>query len=219
MFDLLNIKPGDTIPEITGNFSLDSLRFNSFMGRLGVNFTTALKDFSLNRLEVTSLEGCPQEVGGVFRLYRMNCISSLEGSPARVGGIYIDECDQLTSLEGCPKNITTDVVIRSCDKLKNFKGLPEKIYGSLGIIWMDVMCGLEGLPKYVAGDFTFTNNVFPQGSSISKIDEWMGSFPRKIGGNLYIYGCIWGRRSISFYESDIKEAGIEVGGRVIQHAL
>ena len=57
--------------------------------------------------QLTSLEGCPSEVGGYFDC-SSNQLTSLEGCPSEVGGNFSCRNNQLTSLEGCPSEVGGD---------------------------------------------------------------------------------------------------------------
>ena len=63
---------------------------------------TGYFDCSFNQL--TSLEGCPKEVGGYFDCYKNN-FRDLIGGPQEVGGNYVCYNNQLESLEGCAGDI------------------------------------------------------------------------------------------------------------------
>ncbi len=58
--------------------------------------------------ELTSLKGCPSEVGGNFRCDDNNDLTSLEGCPKKVGGDFDCSRDKLTSLKGCPSEVGGD---------------------------------------------------------------------------------------------------------------
>ena len=54
--------------------------------------------------QLTSLEGCPEEVGGYFACSKNN-LKNLIGGPQEVGGDYICINNVLESLEGCAGDI------------------------------------------------------------------------------------------------------------------
>jgi hypothetical protein len=54
--------------------------------------------------ELTTLEGCTKKVGGYFYCFK-NKLITLEGCPRKVGGNFACSNNQLTSLEGCPKEV------------------------------------------------------------------------------------------------------------------
>ena len=53
---------------------------------------------------MTSLEGCPSQVGGNFNCNN-NRLTSLEGCPSQIGGDFYCSSNKLTSLEGCPSQV------------------------------------------------------------------------------------------------------------------
>ena len=85
--------------------------------------------FSCSYNQLTSLKGCPKEVGGSFYCHD-NQLTSLKGCPEKVGGDFHCNHNQLTSLEGCP-----DAKAIYCDnnQITNFEGIPEFWEGELSI--------------------------------------------------------------------------------------
>ena len=76
-------------------------------GKLPFKFGRVDKDFICFKCtSLASLEGAPQEVGGIFSCYNCPSLTSLKGAPQEVGRNFIcSECTSLTSLEGAPKKI------------------------------------------------------------------------------------------------------------------
>lgn len=56
-------------------------------------------------------------------------IETLEGLPSKVGGLRLYNCKDIKNLEGCPKNISGDLILRGLDSLVSLKGAPSKIGG------------------------------------------------------------------------------------------
>ena len=54
--------------------------------------------------QLTSLIGCPNEIGGVFNC-SYNKLTNLIGCTKEINGDFYCHCNNLTSLEGCPKII------------------------------------------------------------------------------------------------------------------
>jgi len=65
------------------------------------------KSFYCGYNNLTSLEGAPKEVGGVFSCMN-NQLTSLEGAPGKVGKSFRCNNNKLTSLEGAPKEVGWD---------------------------------------------------------------------------------------------------------------
>ena len=67
---------------------------------------------------LTSIEGCPEIVGGNFECFNNN-LTSLEGCPQSVGGEFWCSYNNLTSLKGAPTQIGDELL---CDRyLKSTK--------------------------------------------------------------------------------------------------
>jgi hypothetical protein len=87
--------------------------------KLPFKFGTVSDDFYCGHNNLTSLEGCPKQVGGFFYCGHNNLIS-LKGSPNWVGGNFRLGNNKLTSLKGSPNYIGGDF---DCDV--NLKGTKE----------------------------------------------------------------------------------------------
>ena len=120
-----------------------------------INFGKITGTFDCSRLDLTSLEGAPQEVGEGFYC-NSNHLKSLKGAPTEVGGNFYCSDNQLTSLKGSPTEVGG---IFSCffNQLTSLEGAPTEVGG-------DFRCGsnqltsLEGAPQKVGGDFKCSNN-------------------------------------------------------------
>ena len=75
--------------------------------KLPVKFREIKGSFWIDDLEIESIEGSPEIVGGNFDCSK-NKLKSLIGGPVRVGGFYNCSGNQLTSLEGVAKEIFFD---------------------------------------------------------------------------------------------------------------
>ena len=143
---------------------------------------------------LTSLEGAPKEVGGVF--YCKSCDKLEESGIYLVqdgqyydvfnlpkdkefvinGDLYISRysfkrlpdlsnvivkgnfncswCENLTSLEGAPKEVGGDFSCWTCKNLTSLKGAPEEVGRYFNCSWCENLTSLEGAPKEVGGDFS-----------------------------------------------------------------
>jgi hypothetical protein len=99
--------------------------------KLPLKFGKVTGHFYCNNNQLTSLEGCPTELGGDFDCSR-NQLTSLEGCPTEVGGYFSCSGNQLTSLEGCPREVGGNFSC-SYNKLVDVKGFPLIIGGFISI--------------------------------------------------------------------------------------
>ena len=149
--------------------------------------------FDCDNNQLTSLEGCPQEVGGGFDC-RNNQLTSLKGCPQKVGGWFWCDNNQLTSLEGCPKEVGGRF---SCNnnQLTSLEGCPQKVGG-----WFycrnNQLTSLKGCPQKVGGDFDCDNNQLTSLEGCPKeVGGWFScnnnqltsleGCPQKVGGWFY----------------------------------
>jgi hypothetical protein len=123
-------KRSDGSYDVDGNVDLSDQKLK----KIPWKFNKVTGDFYCYYNQLTSLEGCPKEVGGGFSCH-YNQLTSLEGCPKEVGGHFYCHNNQLTSLEGCPKEVGGHF---SCS------------YNQL--------TSLEGCPKEVGRDFCCHNN-------------------------------------------------------------
>ena len=119
-----------------------------FFGKVSGNF-----DCSFSGL--TSLEGCPEEVGKDFWCDSNN-LTSLKGAPKEVGGHFICNSNNLTSLEGAPEKVEGGFYCAR-NKLTSLKGAPEKVEGGFYCV-RNKLTSLEGAPEVVGGDFNCAGN-------------------------------------------------------------
>jgi len=100
-------------------------------------------DFSCGNNQLTSLRGCPEWVGGNFNCSK-NKLTTLEGCPERVGGDFYCSNNQLSSLIGCPKNVIGDFYCNS-NQLTSLEGL-EKVGGNFYCV-DNQLTSLVGIPE------------------------------------------------------------------------
>ena len=112
-----------TIRNVKGIFLCQSRYFESLEG-----FPRYVsKSFSILQCNlITSLEGCPEEVGANFYCSGTS-ITDLKGAPRMVGGFDCRECELLTSLEGLPKIIGSDLRMPRFASI-NFENCPNLIF-------------------------------------------------------------------------------------------
>lgn len=110
--------------------------------------------FNISRCpNLTTLEGCPQEVSGFFDCNNCPKLKSLKGAPQEVGGDFeCYKCKNLTSLEGCPQEVGGNFECMGCEKLESLKGCPQEVGKSFSCSGCNIK-SLDGCPQYVGGDF------------------------------------------------------------------
>lgn len=85
-------------------------------------------------------------------------LTSLEGAPKEVGGEFkCVSCNSLTSLEGAPKEVGDAFSCYFCHSLKDLEGTPKEVGGNFNCHDCKSLTSLEGAPKEVGGDFKCWN--------------------------------------------------------------
>jgi len=74
------------------------------LSKLPVRFNKVERSFDVSSNVLTTLEGCPKQVGGYF-CCDSNFLTSLVGGPETVGGFFTCSRNKLTSLDGCPEMV------------------------------------------------------------------------------------------------------------------
>lgn len=116
---------GDYIIENNGLITVEgSCRLERNCLKLPVNFNSVSGNFICYNKELTTLEGCPNQVGKDFDC-SYNELISLEGCPDYVGGDFDCTNNNLTSLIGAPKII--EVCRINGNQLTSLEGLPKEI--------------------------------------------------------------------------------------------
>ena len=139
-----------------------------------INFGKVTGDFKCLSLNLISLKGAPQEVGGWFSCPN-NKLTSLEGAPQKVGGDFNCSNNKLTSLKGAPKTVgwTFDC---SENQLTSLEGAPQKVGGDF-YCYNNKLTSLEGAPQKVGWTFDCSWN------QLSSLE----GAPREVGGNFKCY--------------------------------
>ena len=112
---------------------------DEFNNALPVKFARAIGDFTINSMDLTSLEGCPKVIEGGEFSCAYNKLTSLEGGPIAVGGDYLCHYNPLISLSGLPSMITNRIVLSYNENLpllkllfiKELKGIQLTGYRSI----------------------------------------------------------------------------------------
>lgn len=120
----------DLTVDVKGNVDL----MGEELTEIPIQFGKVEGDFLCSHNNLTSLKGCPKEVGGEFNCSK-NKLTSLEGGPEKVSGDFYCSKNILNSLEYCPENIGG-----------NFNGGNNQL------------TSLEGAPRTVKRYFMFHDN-------------------------------------------------------------
>jgi hypothetical protein len=142
---------GDGTIDVDGGVFIGGPRI---INRLPLKFGKVTGWFFIEKNKLTTLEGCPQEVGGEFNCSD-NQLITLEGAPIKVGGDFDCSNNKLVSLEGGPKEVGGHFWCYD-NKLTSLKGSPSYV-NSFGCN-DNKLITLEGAPRKVGGDFLCRNN-------------------------------------------------------------
>jgi hypothetical protein len=148
-----SLNPDGTV-DVDGDVNLRKHLTN----KLPLKFGRVTGNFDCSYNQLTSLEGCPKEIGEDF-LCQYNQLTSLEGCTTEIGGSFKCYDNQLTSLEGCPKEIGLNFYCYN-NKLTSLEGCPIEIGGDF-VCWANQLTSLKGAPEYIEGkvDFMPNNNL------------------------------------------------------------
>jgi hypothetical protein len=133
-------------------------------------FGTVNGRFDIRSNNLTSLKGCPTEVGADFNCSE-NQLTTLEFGPKEVGENYYCDKNKLTSLEGAPREITENFTC-GVNLLETLKGAPREV-GKSFICTHNKLTTLEFLPKIIRGNLHCNTNKFggvQPDTSMSQID-------------------------------------------------
>ena len=126
--------------------------------KLPLKFNKVIGYFNCSYNQLTTLEGCPKEIGGYFDCSN-NKLTSLEGSPKEIGGGFYCHTNLITSLEVYPKEIGSNFVC-NYNLLTSLKGGPKEINGDFTCSY-NKLTTLEGGPTRVGDDFYCDRNPLP----------------------------------------------------------
>ena len=133
------------------------------------------------------------KVGGYFYC-QYNQLTSLDGCPKEVGGAFNCQYNQLTSLEGGPKEVSGNFYCYN-NQLTSLEGGPQEVGGDF-LCQYNQLTSLDVCPKYVGGHFNCNYNQLKSlegcpevvGGEFSCSDNQLTSLegcPEKVGGNFY----------------------------------
>ena len=180
--------------DVDGDVNLKN--YNQFIkdGKLTIKFNKVTRSFFCANLNLTSLEGCPKEVGIDFYCYYNN-ITSLEGGPKKVGRSFYCSDNNLASLKGAPRKVGGSFICNR-NNLASLKGAPEKVKEDFKCV-NNKLTSLEGGPREVGRDFDCSEN---------KLTSLKGA-PEKVGEDFY---C--SENTKQFTKSDVEKVCKVSGG-------
>ena len=144
------VNPDGTV-DVNGNVDL----YEKNLTRLPIKFGKVSRDFSCSGNKLTTLEGCPKEVGGYFSCSH-NRLTTLEGCPERVVRHFFCYNNKLTTLEGCPTEVDGYFSCHS-NQLTTLEGCPKRVGGVFDCS-NNQLTTLEGCTKEVGYRFSCSNN-------------------------------------------------------------
>lgn len=163
-----SINPATGLIDVEGNVEFHDPKMGSLMG---LTFGKVTGDFWCPDCGLESLEGSPQDVGGIFCCSNnplkslkggpqkvskafdcSNCeLQSLEGSPSRVGNFNCSH-NQLRSLSGSPSRVDGKFECGS-NLLISLEGGPTRVDWHYNCEGNPELRSLKGAPKFLNGDF------------------------------------------------------------------
>jgi hypothetical protein len=123
--------------------------------KLPLRFASVTGDFVIRCNKLTTLEGCPTEVGGDFDCKR-NDLTSLEFSPIKVGRNYNCQENNLILLRGVPEEVPNTFWC-AINNLQSLENGPKSVGGNY-LANHNQISSLEGSPSFVGGSFTVSAN-------------------------------------------------------------
>lgn len=113
--------------------------------KLPLNFGVISGHFICSYNQLTTLEGCPREVGRNFRCDN-NKLTSLIGAPKKIGGYFKCNNNQLVNLIGGPEIVIGSYNARD-NKINSFEGFPEDFDQDFSFFGNPVQDILDQFPK------------------------------------------------------------------------
>jgi hypothetical protein len=145
----------DGTVDVEGNVDISKRN----LSKLPLKFGRVTGGFYCYINKLTTLLGCPMEVGGDFWCHN-NQLTTLLGCPKEVGGGFYCSHNQLTTLEGCPKKVGGNFNCHT-NQLTTLEGCP-KVVGGEFYCYSNQLTTLEGGPQEVGGEFYCNGNPLPK---------------------------------------------------------
>lgn len=97
------------------------------MKSLPFNFRSVTRNFNIAFCGLTSLKGCPEEIGGDF-VCCGNRMRNLKDGPKIVDGNFdISNCSQIRNLKNSPVTVGGDYLCMNCKNLESLEGITHCI--------------------------------------------------------------------------------------------
>lgn len=141
----------DGTVDVDGNVVLLAKGFTE----LPIRFNKVSGKFTCNNNKLTTLYGCPVEVGGDFGCNKSS-LTSLKFGPLKVGGYYSCPSNRLTSFEYAPTEVGGHFNAYR-NNVTSLVGCPTKVGGYFDV-HNNKLASLEGSPTKVGGDFNCNDN-------------------------------------------------------------
>lgn len=146
-----SINPETGLVDIEGKFNPSSSTDFFINGSLlGIKFGKCNGDFIIDSCNLTTLEGCPEEVTGKFSASN-NRIENLIGGPKKAKIYLVDSCRNLSSLKGSPEEVEAEFSVSRCPMLTSLEGGPKKA-GSYNCEETSIK-NLKGAPEELNGTY------------------------------------------------------------------
>jgi len=129
--------------------------------RLPVEFGRVSSYFNVEGCkELTTLKGCPREVGNWFSCHGCTSLVTLEGCPNVVKGWFnCSGCTSLVTLEGCPRTVEGAFDCSGCTSLVTLEGCPTEIGDDFWCRNCPQLRSLSGAPRIKRGNHQFFSNL------------------------------------------------------------
>ena len=120
----------DGTVDVNGDVNLSNMKYKQkiTLTILPLKFGKVMGTFYCSYNKLTTLEGCPTEVGGDFYCSN-NKLTTLEGCPTEVVGNFYCSFNKLTTLEGCTKEVVGRFDC-SYNQLTMLKYCPKEVDGT-----------------------------------------------------------------------------------------
>jgi len=157
-----------------GEVDVDGDVYINYKGitKIPIRFGKVTGNFEFSNNLLTSLEGCPDWVGGYFSCSRNN-LTSLEFAPSYVGRFFDCCFNNLTSLKGSPIEVVGDFRCYN-NNLTSLEGAPSEVRGNFSC-YNNNLTSLEFAPSKVGGSFNCSEN------NLTSLEF----APSEVGGSFY----------------------------------
>lgn len=135
--------------EVHGNITITN---NGRMKSLKGFETECHGTVNISMLPIKTLEGLKlHHKSYQLSISYMKQLNSLKGCPSKTGIFSLYFCPSLTSLEHCPTDISSMLVLKSLKGITSLKGLPKEI-NDVHIIECENLENLEHIPVHIPGE-------------------------------------------------------------------